>query len=409
MGAYSSTQAKVEKKTQEEKFAEKPQANVFLTRLFDCFKTLDFDKAEDTAKLLKTLYGGEYNPDCTFAGSLFYDRKVASFQHGYYVAKDYILFHKDGSNYHNDHSKSIYVDGVKPYLLAYFLSRFNKQWLDVFSILYSYSNCDIRNDKIFGVSFYDLFLKTVTGNGTAGYIHLNLTWIRKTFRGVVFDSLETMARFIDDNEIDLITIIFEVCDCKQLLQQHNFLINIVSHKEDRTRLIPLFIAQGEDVMYRRLLDNRSVPELAVHWGKSQDYLYLVRNYDILKTFHPGLLQDLYYNELTLECFTETLKKAKEAKIDIVNQKGKNGLTPLAFICTEDTTNHYYDNYQSWTNSIIKALILEGADIYEKVDGKRIVDLLFEWDYAKLVGQMIEWRDQYIKSIAPPAPPPVIGV
>jgi hypothetical protein len=410
MGACSS-QSKADKKAQEEKFAEKPQANVFLTRLFDCFKTLDSDKANDTANLLVTLYSDNYDPNCTFAGSIFYDRNVTRFEHYHSIAKDYVRFHKDDyDDYYK--SKSIYVDGVKPYLLAYFLGQFDKAWINVYATLYLRSNIDIRNDKIFGVSFYDLFLETVTGKGTEGYIYLNHSWIKKVLNGVVFDSAKSMSRFIDKDEVELIKDVFEVCDCKELLQKNNFLFNIVTHKGDRSHLIPLFVSQGQDIMWRRGLDNKSIPEMAVYCRKSADYLHLVRNHDVLKACPTGLLQDLYYNQLTIECFTETLKKAKEAKTDIVNQKDKNGLTPSAFVCLGTTKYSHYDDHEStqrWTDSIIKALIMEGADIYEKVNGKRIVDQLFEWDYPKLVSQMIQWREEYIKSISPPAPPPVLGV
>ena len=398
MGLSCSTEhsaiAKTEKKEWSLKFVKKEQSSAFLTGLLKSFEQGDVNKAMETVQLLGTVY--QYDKDWIFSGDMGITFSC------YFARWDNMAFHqkyiKQFPQYLGDQygPRRILVEGTKPYLLAFAYSLFDMKWLNVFKELIKYSVPNPKTDMICGISFYDLAFRCLKDQKyTFKGIYLERNIFRNLFKNIPIDNENIIQKHITESNCDLLEDILDVCDCKDVLEKRNFLFDIARTK-DQTYLIPMFMKKGQSI-FERVGDDYCF-NMAIRLSNSTDFLYYLKNYDILILLGKNILYDMCQYKMALYCFVEIIDKANKSKIDLINGCDTDKKV-LPFLCNN------YKTYSADTETLIGLLVLNGGDIYEMSNGKRLVDTLLINDFARLVNRMVKWKEEYAKSI--PAPPPVV--
>lgn len=384
----------LEEKEFSNRFADLPQSSEFLNGLKSFFERHHVESAIETVKLLdRNAY--RLDPNCTFSGCIEFK------QHDHYRLSLFQAWanmcegkYRRPETYDDRGKVKLMIDGVKPYLLAFMFSLFDDKWLEVFTGLLKYSNVDIKNDKVFGLSgFYQMNIYLAPQGGIINSIKMDRVIFRQIYKNVVFDSKKLINVYIRDHYYALLEDILEVCDCKELLSTTNFLFDIATHMES-TALIPMFLKKGQDVFQK--IDNEYCFTVAIKKGNSSNLLFYLDNYDILPYLEDGILHTMYEKNLTYNCFAKIISKAKEGKRNIVQEKDRTGRSILRLIC-ETNKDFPEDRAQ-----LIRLLIKEGANIYESFNGKRVIDIIFSYGLPRFVNRMMDWSKEYELEIAPPA-------
>ena len=336
----------------------------------------------------------KFDPDCTFSGCIQF-KNHANYRLSLFQAWANMCDGKYRRPDTNDDRGTInlMIDGVKPYLLAFMFTLFDKKWLQVFTGLLKYSNVNVKNDLIFGLTGYcQMNMYLAPQGGIINSIQMDRHIFRQIYKNVVFDSKKMINIYIRDNYEALLEDILDVCDCKELFASNNFLFTIAEHQQ-KTHLIPMFLKKGQDVFQK--INGEHCFTVALKNENSGDFTFYLEQFDILPHLGNGILHTMYEKKLSYDCFAIIISKAKEMKRNIIQEKDSVGRSILMSIC--ETRDEFPENL----TQLIRLLIKEGADIYESFKGKRVIDVIFSHGLPKFVNRMMDWRKEYELELSPP--------
>lgn len=388
-----------------------PQDSPTLEKLIGCFRA---GNANDIVQICGLIKKGvmTFDKSCTFKGSITIEKMLYGINKLQCSSMEN-FFKK--STLHD--SGEFVIDGVKPYLLAYVMTIQGSWWFNVFKVLCEVSDVSV-NDKIFGVTFFEWFLRgteVYSPYRDSKFNAYDKTVSRQLLKGVRISKMSAQTfsdpiwHLIKTGNYALLEDIFEVADWKDAMKT-NYLCRMAEISNVDISFAKLLITHTNAVFEA---EDGKEEYCFVKAARHRNYYYLLfflTKYNIIPKFKGGCIFQFIFsscNWLTVNLVKEIINAAKKHSVDVINVVDEDGKTALWVLCEMITPGMYKGKTLEEMHGSIRELIFNGADIKHAIGSKKLLDVLLGKGLYTLANLIVDWQEEYQATIRPPAPPMVV--